>query len=187
MALVLDALRRVVRDITATTFPKVNAIDAYFLGIAPSAYPEYGKQADEATRRLTKAFGDRVEAYEKYVGEPLWRRADVPDVGLQVTPVQTLASIVSCQQGLRVNAEDIFKWKFAYATDIEPRFEELIRAVFEWHARMSFLTRAQLTRLTIFFIFVSMVAGALLSAALFFFGQDFIKPIGHMNHGKESE
>jgi len=41
-------------------------------------------------------------------------------VGENVTPTLTLAKVVSCQQGLRANAEDVFRWHTIFVNDIEP-------------------------------------------------------------------
>jgi len=110
LELQLQATRKIVSQITATSYPPVSPEDAALLGIEPNAETLLGVEADNATKALTGSCKERVADYEENGGAPLWTRADVPDVGEKVTPVLTLGKIVSCQQGLRVNAEEIFRW-----------------------------------------------------------------------------
>jgi len=118
----LQAVKRIVGQITATSFPPISYEDARLLGIPQIDEAVFGSKAESATKIMTNVYEASVNDYEKDGGVPLWTRADVIDVGEGVTSAHVLSAVVSCQQGLRVAGEDIFKWMTAYTNDIEPGF-----------------------------------------------------------------
>ena len=118
----LQAVKRIVGQITATSFPPISQEDAKLLGIPQSTEALFGSKAESATKAMTNVYETSVNDYEKDGGVQLWTRADVTDVGEDVTSAHVLGAVVSCQQGLRVAGDDIFKWMTAYTNDIEPGF-----------------------------------------------------------------
>lgn len=116
----LLALKNVVGQITATSFPSVSQEQALLLNIEANENVLFGINADTATTSLYSSFKEILNEYEQNEGMSLWLRADVPKVGEKVTPIFTLGKVVSCQQGLRVNAEDIFRLQTAFVNDVEP-------------------------------------------------------------------
>jgi methyl-accepting chemotaxis protein len=155
----LRLLKELVGQITATSFPLVSDEEAALLGISASKDTRLGTDADDATKALAASCEEDFSRYEKGGGIPLWLRADVSDVGERVTPVLTLAKVVSCQQGLRVNAEDIFLWQLAYTNDIEPALVSIQTDVDNFSDEISNSVKNFATRLQsfIFYIFLSVI------------------------------
>lgn len=116
----LEASHKIVGQITATSFPSVSEEDAALFGITPNKDTLLGADADNATKAFSTSCENNLDEYEKGVERVVWSRADVSDVGENVTPTLTLAKIISCQQGLRANAEDVFRWHLFYANEVEP-------------------------------------------------------------------
>jgi len=116
----LETAHTIVGQITATSFPPISDKEAEILGIEADADIRLGTDADNATKGLGNSCEDIFSEYEARTAAVLWPRHDVPEVGEDVTPTLTLAKIVSCQQGLRVNAEDIFALHLFYVNEIEP-------------------------------------------------------------------
>ena len=128
-------LKRIVSKITATDFPSILKEEALAFGIALNAEPRSGQDAVEATRALNASCDKSFLDYENSNGKRLWKRADIEDVGDNVTPVFVLSKITSCQQGLRVNAEDMFRLNFFFAEEVDPEIsaakEEVSRLIKE--------------------------------------------------------
>jgi len=121
----LNTLKQIVSDITATSFPTITEEDAELLGISARHIISVGTEADNATKELHDSCEGLVKAYEDDGRNSLWQRADISEVGDQVTPIFTLGKIVSCQQGLRVNAEELFHLFKEHADNIDPTLATL--------------------------------------------------------------
>lgn len=127
----LVVARKIVGQITSTTFPSVSAEEAGVLGIKENKTVLLGMDADNATKALSRSCEETVNEFEQEGNIPLWIRADINDVGDNVTPALTLGQIVSCQQGLRINAEDLFSWQIIFVKEIEPAFSVFHENVYE--------------------------------------------------------
>lgn len=176
----LQAVRRIVGDATATSFPPISSEDAKLLGIAGNKEPVYGLEARSATESLTTAIETSINDYEKDGGIPLWPRADVTEVGEDVTPTHVLSKLVSCQQGLRVNAEQIFKWKTRYVDDIEPTFLKISSNLDLYLDSLSASVAGRARQVRIFSIVASGVGLVLAVLLMVLFAKVIVKPISIM-------
>ena len=176
----LSAVKRIVGQITATSFPAISRQDARLLGIIRYEKALYGLEARSATQALTTAYETSIDDYEKDGGVPLWTREDVQEVGEDVTPTHTLSELVSCQQGLRVNAEDIFKWKTVYANEIEATFLQLGDDLDMHLSSVSVSVTRRADRVQLFSIIASAIALVLAFLLVVLFSRVIVKPISMM-------
>ena len=176
----LQAVKKIVGQITATSFPAISREDARLLGIIQNEETLFGLEASNATRALTPAYETSISDYEKDGGVPLWTRADVTHVGEDVTPTRTLSEFVRCQQGLRVNAEDIFKWKTVYTDDIEPTFLKIGGDLDLHLASLSVSVSRSADRVLLFSIIASAIALVLAGLLVIFFSRVIVMPISRI-------
>jgi len=160
----LNTMQRIVGDITATSFPAVTEEDAELLGVSVKHIISVGSDADTATKELYNNCAESVSAYEDAGWNALWRRADIPEVGDEVTPIFALGKIVSCQQGLRVNAEELFVLYKKHADEIDPTLASLSSEVenFQRVQAENASTSGRNTQILFIVLAFISVAGALL-------------------------
>lgn len=176
----LQAVKKIVGQITATSFPAISREDALLLGIVRNEEVLFGLEASNATRALTPAYETSISDYEKDGGVPLWTRADVKNVGEDVTPTRTLGAFVRCQQGLRVNAEDIFKWKTLYTDDIEPTFLKIGGDLDLHLSSLSVSSSRSANRVQLLSVIASVIALVLAALLVVLFSQMIVKPISRI-------
>ena len=123
------------------------------MGIAAHDDIRFGPDADNATQALNDSCNEAVDKYEEAGGAPLWPRANITKVGENVTPIFTLGKIISCQQGLRVNAETIFQLHIDYIDEIEPNILAMLDDSAKYHSEIS-ESMIQLADRTGLFLFI---------------------------------
>jgi len=149
----LQILKNVSGKITAKTFPAISKEEASILGIAAHDDILFGPDADNATQALNDSCSEAVDEYEEAGGTSLWPRANITKVGENVTPIFTLGKIISCQQGLRVNAETIFQLHIDYIDEIEPNILAMLDDSAKYHSEIS-ESMIQLADRTGLFLFI---------------------------------
>jgi len=178
----LQAVKKIVGQITATSFPPISREDAELLGIIRNEETLFGREAEDATRAFITAYETSISDYEKDGGVPLWTRADVANVGEDVTPARTLSEFVRCQLGLRVNAEDIFKWKTVYTDDIDPTFLTIGRDLDMHLATLSVSVTRRADRVQLFSVIASAIALVLAGLLAVLFSQVIVRPISRIRN-----
>jgi len=126
----LIAQREITSKITSTTFPEVNKKDN-LAGIEPTDGKSF-TDAKERTILLGAACENNVHALED-AGLVIRERHNVKEVGENKNSIQVLFSVIKCQQGLRVNAEDFMNSKLSINY-------ELNNSIFPAYEKMNDLT-----------------------------------------------
>ncbi len=173
----LSAFAKIVNGITATGFPPVSGEYASLLGIAPDEKTRLGQEAFAAARALNASCDGMVSDYEKKTGERIWERAEVSDVGKAVTPAFVLGKIVSCQQELRVNAEDLFRLKLFFVNELDPALTSVKEGLNELIKNSSGAIQELASRLKNSFVTASAAVIALSILIWLFISFFVIKPI----------
>mgnify|MGYP003986703667 CR=1 FL=1 len=135
--------RDIASQITATSFPSVQNNQEALAMIEPTEEIHFSN-AKEMTVSLGESCESNIQSLED-VGIILRQRHDVKEVGENKNPTQVLISVIKCQQGLRINAEDYMNSKIMikdYQNDviipIHAQFDELTnQIIFEMNSPFS--------------------------------------------------
>jgi len=100
----LIAQKEIASKITATTFPAIDKIQESTIGMDVSD-ESYNLEAVSKTVTFGKSCEKNIQKIEES-GISIDGRFDVEKVGNNKNSIQVLISVIKCQQGLRVNAED---------------------------------------------------------------------------------
>lgn len=130
----LIAQQDIASQITATSFPSVQNKQAILAMVEPTKEIHLSN-ADEMTVSLGKSCESNIQSLEN-IGIITRQRHDVKEVGENKNPIQVLISVIKCQQGLRVNAEDYMNAEIMIKnnqddiiTPIHEQFDELANQI----------------------------------------------------------
>jgi hypothetical protein len=125
---ILENCSALIPQITSTEFPALDEERAALIGSVKSNTKFAGGAVEPITKKLLDRIDSEVENLEEE-GVFVWERHDIPEVGPRSTPSKTLGEIIKCQQGLRLNGEEIFSIRNRIQDHVLPKYNEVLSAI----------------------------------------------------------